>query len=185
MGEQRDIFVSSDTHFNHANILNFMGADGKKFRGDLFKNSDEMNEHIIRQHNSVVGINDIWYCCGDVYFGREDAADNLLSRMNGKKRLILGNHDNLNAKVLFKHFEKIVLWRMFTEHKVLLTHVPVHESSFHLYSKFDLNAHGHIHEKDSPKGPYVNISMEKINYTPVHITDLHKVWKTQQDSIKN
>jgi calcineurin-like phosphoesterase family protein len=36
------------------------------------------------------------------------------------------------------------------------------------------NAHGHIHEKPSPPGPYLNVSVESINYTPISLEEARK-----------
>jgi hypothetical protein len=34
---------------------------------------------------------------------------------------------------------------------------------------------GHIHQNPSPEGPYRNVCVEQINYTPVNIEEL-RVW---------
>ena len=168
-----DIFVTSDTHLNHANILGFKDKNGKLFRGDLFKDVDHMNNVIIDNWNSVVKPEDKIYHLGDVYMGNQQKADELLSRLNGKKRLIVGNHDTIYGKgnVLHKHFQKIYMWRLFKEFNMVLTHVPIHRDSFR---KVEYNTHGHIHEKDSYGKEYINVSVEKTDYTPVEITEVIK-----------
>jgi calcineurin-like phosphoesterase family protein len=46
----RDIWIVSDTHFGHANILKFVDSKtGIPVRGDRFANVDEMNEHMIEK----------------------------------------------------------------------------------------------------------------------------------------
>ncbi len=46
----RDIFVTSDTHFRHANILKFTdSATGELIRGNRFADVDEMDEHMIER----------------------------------------------------------------------------------------------------------------------------------------
>jgi calcineurin-like phosphoesterase family protein len=171
--EVSNIWVTSDHHFNHANILKFKDKDGKKFRGDLFKDVAEMNEKMIHNWNSVIKPEDKVYHLGDVYFGNQQEADTILSRLMGKKRLIVGNHDCLYGKgnVLHKHFKKIYMWRLFKEHNMLLSHVPIHKESFR---KVDYNVHGHIHQND-PYGPeYINVCVERTNYTPVHVEEVIK-----------
>lgn len=166
-----EIYVVSDTHFNHVNILKFTGKDGKPFR--VFDDVDHMNEVMINNWNKVVTPQDKVYHLGDVYFGSQQKADQILSRLNGKKRLIVGNHDVIYGKgnVLQKHFQKIYMWRLFKEYNMLLTHVPVHRDSFR---KVEYNVHGHIHEKDSYGKEYINVSVEKTNYTPINITTIIK-----------
>lgn len=169
-----NIWVISDTHFNHANMLNFTDSQGNKFRGDRFKSTQEMDEKIIQNWNELVKPKDKVYHLGDVYFGGQSIADKILGRLMGQKRLILGNHDKGKDTVLSKYFEKIYMWRLFKEFDMLLTHVPVHEDCFR---KVNWNVHGHTHEKGSPKGPYHSVCVELTDYKPVHIEDLQKILK--------
>jgi calcineurin-like phosphoesterase family protein len=32
--------------------------------------------------------------------------------------------------------------------------------------------HGHVHSNPSPEGPYTCVSVEQINYTPIHIEEV-------------
>lgn len=164
----REIWVTSDTHFNHYNIINYCDRP--------FKTTDEMNSALIENWNSVVKDGDIVYHLGDVYM--TGTAD-LLKGLNGRKRLILGNHDNGKDQKLQNYFQKITVWRMFPEFGLLLTHVPVHESALfrgktgnEKKPKQLKNIHGHIHNNQSPKGPYQCVCVEHTNYTPVNIEEL-------------
>ena len=165
------IFVISDTHWNHSNILNFTDKAGKFVRRG-FNDVKDMNETMIRNWNSVVTDEDKVYHLGDVHFGPKEEADAILSRLNGKKRLILGNHDDGKSPVLQKHFQKILMWRIFKEHSTILTHVPLHESTLNEGSQF--NVHGHIHQMESPTKRHICACVEHINYTPVLLEDLVK-----------
>jgi calcineurin-like phosphoesterase family protein len=170
-----DIWVISDTHFNHNNII--------KYCNRPFDNPDLMNEFMVDKWNSVVKPQDKVYHLGDVYMGggysKEDTT-RLLSSLNGKKRLILGNHDNGKDQILQRCFEKISIWRMFPEFGLLLTHVPVHESALVKGSRTGqdrtlANVHGHIHNNPSPEGPYRCACVEHIDYTPINIEELRIV----------
>jgi calcineurin-like phosphoesterase family protein len=167
----RKIYVSSDPHFCHKRILEFTGDDGKLIRGDKFKSIEEHDEYIVSQHNSVVGKEDLWYCLGDVYFNDQKRATELLARMNGTKRLILGNHDDGKDKVLQLHFQKILVWRVFKEFNCVLTHIPLHETSIN--EKVQYNIHGHIHQNLSPTDKHINLSMEALDdYKPILLEEL-------------
>ena len=163
-----DIWVISDTHFNHNNII--------KYCNRPFNDADEMNWHMVEKWNSVVKPSDKVYHLGDVYMGRgfsREYTANLMSKLNGHKRLILGNHDNGKDQILQKLFDKIEIWRMFPEFGLLLTHVPVHSSSLTSEKRGTLkNVHGHIHQNKSPEGPYQCVCVEQINYTPINIEEL-------------
>lgn len=166
MGE---IFVISDTHHGHENII--------KHGERPFSSVEEMDEIMIENWNSVVTDQDKVYHLGDVYMGSQKNADSILSRLRGKKRLILGNHDNGKDSVLQKHFKKIDLWRLFKEHGLMLTHVPIHQSCLEkrvgdTVAKRALNIHGHIHQNPSPEGPYRCVCVEQINYRPISIEEL-------------
>lgn len=68
----RDIWLISDTHFNHANILKFTDSrTGLPVRPG-FESVDHMNEHMIERWNSVVKPGDIVYHLGDVVMGNKE-----------------------------------------------------------------------------------------------------------------
>ena len=175
----RDIWVISDTHFDHANILNFTDKVGKPTRN--FADVEEMNETMIANWNSVVKPGDKVYHLGDVLFGnrkQEWMAKNF-PRLNGQKRLIVGNHDNIKFHAAGGWWGKIDLWRMFPEFGLLLTHVPVHNSTLGESHRFGdgpmTNVHGHIHQNASPTEFHRCVSVEQINYTPINIEELRVV----------
>lgn len=189
----RDIWIISDTHFRHANILKFTdGKTGKLVRGDTFANVDEMDEHMIERWNSVVKQGDIVYHLGDVVMGDREWFKSNWPRLNGSKRLIVGNHDDIPFLASGGFFKKVQMWRMFPEFGLIFSHVPLHQSSLkrHWIKREDhnlvqywwkrytsrnkclLNVHGHIHQNPSPSGPYRNVSVEAINYTPINIEEL-------------
>lgn len=168
-----NIWVTSDTHFNHKNILNFHDDEGKRVRP--FNSVEEMNEVLIERWNEVVKPGDKIYHLGDVFFGPKEWIENNWRKLNGKKRLIVGNHDDIPYIVQQRMFEKVDLWRMFSEFNLLLTHVPVHNSTLYerrFKDKPMINVHGHIHSNASPAGPYVCVCVEQTDYRPVNIEEL-------------
>lgn len=186
-----DIWFLSDHHFNHENIIKFTGYNGKLIRPG-FDNIQHMNEYIVERHNSVVKPGDKVYFGGDMgyRFGP------YLLRMNGRKRLIMGNHDDKFTIDDFKMFDKVLSWRMFKqfEKPFVVSHYPLHPMSF-IYRGMNrneetqknvpenfttaYNVHGHIHEKLVRNGNAVderffNIACEHLNFTPIHVEDLVK-----------
>ena len=43
-------------------------------------------------------------------------------------------------------------------------------------------AHGHLHEKPSPAGPYVNLSVERWAYHPVSLEDAIAALPSREDT---
>ena len=174
----RDIWVISDTHFDHANILNFTDREGRPTRGALFSDVDDMNEVMIHNWNSVVKPGDKVYHLGDVLFGtrKQEWMDTNMPRLNGHKRLIVGNHDNIKFHAKGGWWGKIDLWRMWPEFGLLFTHVPVHNSTLGESHRFGegsmVNVHGHIHQNPSPTEFHRCVCVEQINYTPINIEEL-------------
>lgn len=174
----KDIWISSDFHLNHSNILRFTDSKtGARIRPE-FSSVEEMNEIIIERHNSCVKPGDKFYTLGDVFFGDREWFKRAWPRLMGSKRLIVGNHDDVPFLSSGGFFQKVQMWRVFAEFGILMSHVPLHESGLYRSKDRDrpmLNVHGHIHQNKSPKGPYHCVCVEHTNYTPVHIEDLAKI----------
>ena len=179
----RDIWVVSDTHLMHENILKFKDdKTGNLVRGHLFSNANEMDEYILEKWNSVVKQGDIVYHLGDVFIGDKERFKTMWPKFRGSKRLIVGNHDDIKFLSSGGFFQKVQMWRMFQEFGLMLSHVPLHESNLlRLVDRSGVypddcitlkNLHGHIHQNHSPEGPYKNMSVEAIDYTPVNIEEV-------------
>lgn len=109
-------------------------------------------------------------------------------KFHGKKRLIIGNHDDITFLSSGGFFSKVQLWRQFPEYELILSHVPLHESS--MYRGKDksapmLGVHGHIHRMKSPTRMHYNVSVEALDdYTPIHIEDLAVIAKERRNEWK-
>lgn len=79
------VFFTADHHFGHTRIIELAKRP--------FASVKEMDEEMIRRWNEVVARGDLVYHLGDFAFADHDK---YLVRLNGQKRLILGNHDHSN-----------------------------------------------------------------------------------------
>ena len=155
-------FFCSDHHFDHSNIIKFTRADGCTPVRD-FTSVDEMNEHMIERHNSVVKANDVVYFLGDVVIPRRGLRH--IARLNGKKRLIMGNHDvftkNQNRDYYEAGFERCSAFHKFD--RFVATHIPVNEQQ--ISQRWAANVHGHLHTNSVmlPRG--VNAKTGEILYS--------------------
>jgi calcineurin-like phosphoesterase family protein len=186
------IFVVSDHHFGHANILKFLKIDGKTRVRPEFETVEEMNETMIQNHNKVVSDSDKVYFLGDIAFNNR-VFHEVMPRLKGKKSLILGNHDHLKMDEYYKYFKNIYSARYLKHNDkyFVLCHYPMHPKTN--YPNHPVCIHGHIHEKvimtreaylcESLYGPsigydeyedtyYFNVSVERINYTPISLDEI-------------
>jgi calcineurin-like phosphoesterase family protein len=169
------IFFTADTHFCHSNIINHCQRP--------FDNVDEMNRALIENWNSYVTNRDEIYILGDfMYKGKGKDANEILARLNGKKYLIIGNHEKYLADPEFKieFFEWINYYHVLKYEgvKIVLFHYPMlsgdgsYHGSIHLY--------GHVHNggNENPEfqtklnalGPRaVNVGVDVNNFYPVSI----------------
>lgn len=166
-----NIFFISDTHFGHVNILTFEPV----FRP--FKTIEEHDEVLVSNWNKTVKKGDIVYHLGD--FTLSEDRIQIANRLNGDKRLILGNHDKFATATYMKYFTHLYGCKGFEG--VWLSHIPVHPYS--LGNRATHNIHGHLHSKNVMKSGfggyiiqrderYLNVGCEQIGLTPVAWEDL-------------
>lgn len=175
MDHKSKIWISSDHHFGHENIIRYAKRP--------FKSVEEMNETLIQRHNSVVRPEDHWYCLGDVTMLRGGKVQQRqmaawIQRMNGHKRLILGNHDHFPVEAyLAAGFEKVKGTGRWLD-GYWLSHFPIHPQSM---GNAKGCIHGHIHNApayapvehfEGHQRRYINVSVEAIDYTPVALEAL-------------
>ena len=154
------IFIISDTHFNHKNII--------KYANRPFKNIEEMNEEIIKKWNNKVGNGDVVIHLGDFGMGSKKQIIEIKNKLNGIIILLRGNHDHKATREA-----GFLLVRGSLEiEDIILSHSPLSKEEI---PKGFTNVHGHIHEKESSNG--VNISIEKTNYEPLELEKLREIIK--------
>jgi calcineurin-like phosphoesterase family protein len=131
-----------------------------------------MHEYLIDSHNSVVKSSDKFYDLGDLTMIQHgntliSALKKLVASRNGYQSIILGNHDRLKPVHYSEMFKK-VRGSMRIDN-LIFSHIPIHPSSI---KRGCVNVHGHIHTQPVYLGPYINISVEAIDYTPVSLDEL-------------
>jgi len=174
-------FVISDTHFGHTNIwAKFKRPDGKPTRP--FTSNEEMDEAMVERWNAKVGPHDVVYHLGDVVINKKSLHH--VSRLNGKKRLVRGNHD------IFKDqeyrdvgFDSLYGVRVFVD-QFILSHIPLHPDC--VTDRFKVNVHGHLHTNEvmrqmevpemrhmqEPDPRYLCVSVEHTDYAPLSFEEV-------------
>jgi calcineurin-like phosphoesterase family protein len=147
-----------------------------------------MDETMVENHNRVVGPNDKVYMLGDIAFNKKNLV--ILSRLNGEKVLIKGNHDTEKLSEYSKYFKDVRGSHQFDG--IIMTHIPIHPASL---ARWGCNVHGHLHDREvmlpaakfgavpaRPDPRYFCVSMELINYTPISLEDAKKQIKNRLEA---
>ena len=167
-------------------MTQFLRSDGSPLRP--WDEVYEMDEALVANWNRVVGSKDKVYHLGDVVINRK--ALKILSRLNGEKVLIKGNHDIFRAEEYLEYFKDIR--GSHTLDKYVMTHIPIHTASI---ERWGGNIHGHLHSNKvmmpewyideegtwntwSVEDPrYFCASVEQINYTPIAFEEIKRTMR--------
>jgi len=152
-----NIRIISDPHFGHRNMAIKRG----------FKDEIEHDNFIIEQWNKAVSKKDTVWILGDITMEKSTPYP-LLDKLNGYKKVVLGNHDKpQHVKELLKYVNSVC--GMIKYQGYILTHYPIHEVEIRTFTK---NIHGHVHENSLDDNRYINVSCEAIGYAPVLFSEL-------------
>lgn len=147
-------FITSDSHFNHHNIL--------EFEDRPFDTVDEMEAGMIQAWNDVVMKNDVVYYLGDFSFGTVVDWRRLLNELRGKIILIKGNHDKskiVNTMItegLIHEYHP--LGTVIKQDKMMLnlSHYPMLIGA----RPRNFSIHGHIHSLDTGVSNHINVGVD-------------------------
>ena len=167
------IFVTSDTHFNHKNIIEYCNRP--------FSSVEEMNEALIKNWNSVVSEDDTVFFLGDFCLGNKDEVIKFGTQLKGNKILVMGNHDRVTASAFteagFKTIYKKPTIIRFDEFDISIefSHAPQYHEGYQYP-----NIYGHVHDKTVNDAKHYCACVEANNYKPVLLEDIIKYFKEQE-----
>lgn len=96
---------------------------------------------LIDYWNETVRNDDIVWFLGDFALGGRNVLNDYASKLKGRKRIILGNHDNLKDKdYLEAGFEFVSRWPVVLAQHIILSHAPLQSVPAGFYNIF-----GHVH----------------------------------------
>lgn len=175
------VFLVSDTHFGHAGVCKFTRNDGiTKLRP--WTDPAEMDEEMVKRWNETVRPNDKVYHLGDVVMNRKSLKT--LSRLNGDKVLIRGNHDIFRDDDYREYFRELRAYHVMNG--MILSHIPIHEESL---GRFKLNVHGHTHSNrvllsnGNIDFRYHCVCVEQTDFKPILFEDvLKRIKKEREDA---
>ena len=158
----QNIWLTADTHFNHANIL--------RYDKRPFESIRDHDDNLIANWNSVVKSNDIVYHLGDIHFGNPLNGARILNQLNGKIHLIIGNHDVKYYKKYPLESAQYYLRLKHGKKELILCHYPMY--SWHGKSRGAFMIHGHTHgnhHDDFEHPTKINVGTNLWGYFPVNI----------------
>lgn len=171
------LFFTSDTHFFHGNIIKYCDrpwSSGKDAAGTAIVTPEDvarMNDELVRRWNETVGKNDVVYHLGDFSFGNREKAESVFRRLNGRVRLVLGNHDRLKFREYYEiGFDRVYDRNVIIRDFVVLSHAPVQWVKAPMFNCF-----GHVHS--CAAYPTVTecsccVCVERWGYRPVSFTEI-------------
>jgi calcineurin-like phosphoesterase family protein len=170
------IFLTSDSHFGHFNVI--------KYCNRPFTTVEEMNEALIANWNAVVGQEDIVFHLGDFSF-HERYVEEFLSRLNGYKFLILGNHDKPHpankGKTDKKFAEWVAKYKSLGFEDVLVKHTIVCQNHTFSLCHLPYNDPEDVQQANQTIVRYVNHRPEDDG-TPQLCGHVHDRWLTKRSS---
>jgi calcineurin-like phosphoesterase family protein len=156
------VFFTSDTHFGDHRVLNI----GKRPFGSVA----EMDAALAANWNAVVGPEDEVWHLGDVARSVAAAAA-LIPRLNGRKRLILGNNDPAGVAALPDWAEVAPYKELELDgRRLVLCHYPFR--SWNGMGRGALNLHGHSHGRMRPMTRQFDVGVDARSWTPVSLAQL-------------
>lgn len=175
------VFVTSDTHFNHGNILDYCPISRP------FETIEFMNDIIVSNWNAVVKPEDTVIHCGDFFMGQKDGIEPILEKLNGKIILIRGNHDTASRIEIYKNHGievKDIHYLAYKGRFFIFCHFPIANEEFMRMVREDnsevILCYGHLHD-NAPTGLVdgtFHVGVDTNNLTPV---SLDYIWGLSRD----
>lgn len=182
-----NVWFTSDTHFGHENILRFCNRP--------FETIEKMNEELIRRWNETVPADGVVFHLGDFAFGGAKEWNEIMSRLNGKIYLILGNHDMKQIRqgfmTRFEHVTQQMTVRIggqpiILNHNPFLTYGGCYRNTWQLF--------GHIHSgplsdqgKDLTRLQNLfprqyDVGVDNNDFRPISFTEVKRIIEAQISS---
>jgi calcineurin-like phosphoesterase family protein len=194
-----NIFISSDPHFKHYNgvlhcnrkpwIINNPNYDCNKpyhFKNNnpLAVNLEKHDNDLISNWNSIVSKGDIVYILGD--FAWKDH-NHYIMALNGKKIMILGNHDKMSQEVL-KNFTEVYdfgVRKKINGQDISLSHYAMRTWASSCHGSWQLYGHSHARLWEPWDALSFDVGMDCWNYRPVPWEIIKKKMAIKQEWIAN
>ena len=187
--KQQKLFFSSDSHYNHVNIVSAISKWPAGGGTRKFNSLNEMNDRLVYELNAAVGQDDVLIHLGDWSFGGFESIAEFRNRINCKTiHLFLGNHDHHiannkeNVRDLFASVNKLETVELRVpqgketmRYTFECCHFPI--ASWDGLGKGYPHLHGHVHlpgHLKIHKGRAMDVGVDGNNYKPYSLNDILK-----------
>lgn len=171
----------SDPHFGHKNIL--------KLASRPFVSIEEHDEELVRRYNATVSGKEHVLWLGDCFwFSDIGRAQELLERLNGKKYLVLGNHDGSPHHMAQCGFQFVAekLFLSIAGKSVIACHYPTAEGLSRPWDvKYEKLAprvmpggyamHGHTHIRERMVDNRIHVGVDAWDYSPARHEEIEEL----------
>ena len=169
--DQDKIFFISDTHFSHYNIM--------KYSDRPFKDTNEMDETMIKNWNNIVPKDGIVFHLGDFAWKEVSKWKDIRSQLNGSIHLIYGNHDERLLKQIKDLFEEVTNYKEINVidvdsiyqnglQNIILFHYPIRSWNRQFHGSWSLSGHCHPKEQRADEHEaWMDVGVDANNFTPV------------------
>jgi len=202
-----EFYFTSDSHYNHKNIVRGVSGWDNKDRCRDFDTLEEHNQVLVDNINKTVGENDILYHAGDWSFGGIQSIYEFRQQIKCKTiHFIIGNHDHhikmnrvlkieegfMNTKNLFTTVDKL-LDKTVNGQNMVMCHYPLRswlngsKGSWMLFG----HTHGSLPEYSAVKGyPKKNAEIFKTmdvgidthkEFRPYHFDEIAEIMHNRSD----
>jgi len=169
-------FFTADEHYYHTNII--------KYCHRPFKDSTEMTEVLIQNHNKIVRSGDVTIHGGDFCFLKHRSQiTRLVEKLNGSHIFVRGSHDKWMDKTFHEIWEKT----FDNKHHIVVCHYALlvwprsHYNSYHLFG----HSHGGLNSIINLKeiqGKRYDIGVDNNNFYPVSLDQVVEIMKNKPDN---
>lgn len=157
---------TSDTHFGHANIVEFCRRP--------FYDVHEMDAELVKRWNARVKPGDEVYHLGDFAFGTAENIPRMLGQLNGRVHLIRGNHDRSVKRMLSFGFASVSEARglVLGRHTIRMAHKPSTTATSGV-----VNLCGHVHNNwrdrvEANGARIINVGVDVNDFEPKTLEEL-------------